>query len=193
MADVVRITGLHKNTIRNYVQRGELKGKKIDEGLGKQKWVIDEEDLRLCDIPQIARHFSGKSDRAYLTEQEQKEKEYLRKIRDQEQTIMELSRRLSENTKKLNHLELTTSESFMHQKIINLESEAKDLAYGLYHALWFVSKRRANYLWQWKQIGLEVYDAKFYLCVGGNRIEYTGKRARPGDLQVHGKAEDADA
>lgn len=37
MADVARITGLHKNTVRNYIQRGELKAKKVDEGLGKQK------------------------------------------------------------------------------------------------------------------------------------------------------------
>lgn len=155
--------------------------------------MIDEEDLRLCDVPQIARHFSGNNDRAYVTEQEQKEKEYLRKIREQEQNITELSRRLSETTRKLNHLELVTSESFMHQKMINLESEAKDLAYGLYCALWFLAKRRANYLWEWKQIGLEVYDARFWLCIGGNRIEYTGQRARPGDLQVHGQAEDADA
>ena len=53
MADVAKITSLHKNTIRNYIQRGELKAKKIDEGLGKQRWMIEEEDLRLCDIPQI--------------------------------------------------------------------------------------------------------------------------------------------
>ena len=29
MSDVAKITGLHKNTIRNYIQRGELKGKKV--------------------------------------------------------------------------------------------------------------------------------------------------------------------
>ncbi|MBM3299110.1 MAG: hypothetical protein FJY85_04060, partial [Deltaproteobacteria bacterium] len=127
------------------------------------------------------------------TEQEQREKEYLRKIRDQEQAIAELSSRLSEKTEKLDRLELIISESFTHQRLIHLENEAESLAYGLLYALRFLSKRRAKLLWRWKRIGLDMHDEKLGLCVGGNRIEYTGQRARPGDLQVHGKTEDADA
>jgi DNA-binding transcriptional MerR regulator len=30
MSDVAKITGLHKNTIRNYIQRGELKQKTME-------------------------------------------------------------------------------------------------------------------------------------------------------------------
>src|SRR5450756_900763 len=114
MSDVAKITGLHKNTIRNYIQRGELKGKKVDEGLGKQRWMIEEEDLRLCDIPQIAKHFSGKNDRAYQTEQERKEKEYLRRIREQEQQVKELKHELDQA--RLKHRELKEAASNSEDK-----------------------------------------------------------------------------
>lgn len=53
MLDVARLTGLHKNTVRNYIQRGVLKAELKDEGLGKQAWVIDEDYLYNCGVPQI--------------------------------------------------------------------------------------------------------------------------------------------
>ena len=53
MLDVARLTGLHKNTIRNYIQRGVLKAELKDEGLGKQAWVVDEDYLYNCGVPQI--------------------------------------------------------------------------------------------------------------------------------------------
>lgn len=53
MLEVARLTGLHKNTVRNYIQRGVLKAELVDEGLGKQAWVIDKDYLYNCGVPQI--------------------------------------------------------------------------------------------------------------------------------------------
>ena len=51
--EIAQMTGLHKNTIRNYVKSGQLKGKLEDNGAGKDTWLVDEKDLYNCGIPQI--------------------------------------------------------------------------------------------------------------------------------------------
>ena len=50
------VTGLHRNTIRNYVKAGRLKANLIGEGTGKQKYIIEREDLYSCDIPRVLAH-----------------------------------------------------------------------------------------------------------------------------------------
>lgn len=50
------VTGLHRNTIRNYVKAGRLKANLIGEGRGKQKYIIKREDLYNCNIPRVLAH-----------------------------------------------------------------------------------------------------------------------------------------
>lgn len=50
------VTGLHRNTIRNYVKAGRLKASLIGEGRGKQKYIIRRDDLYNCGIPQVLAH-----------------------------------------------------------------------------------------------------------------------------------------
>ena len=174
MSDVARITGLHKNTIRNYIQRGELKGKKIDEGPGKQRWMIEEEDLRLCDIPQIAKHFSLKNDNAYLTEQERKEREYLRRIREQEERIAELTEELAQARSALRELEARTSEDYLQQKIEILDKDCADLIRAFLKMREFVSQRGEKQLKDRFGIYLEhVGPNRFAVHMGENKIEYS--------------------
>jgi hypothetical protein len=54
--DVAIMTGLHRNTIRNYVKAGRLKATLIDEGTGRQRYVIDREALYNCGIPKVLSH-----------------------------------------------------------------------------------------------------------------------------------------
>jgi excisionase family DNA binding protein len=54
--EVAIVTGLHRNTIRNYVKAGRLKANLIGEGRGKQKYLIKKEDLYNCDIPRVLAH-----------------------------------------------------------------------------------------------------------------------------------------
>jgi hypothetical protein len=56
MRDVAIMTGLHKNTIRNYVKAGKLKATLIQEGKGKDRYLIRREDLYNCAIPNILAH-----------------------------------------------------------------------------------------------------------------------------------------
>lgn len=62
MADALTIravstmTGLHRNTIRNYVKAGKLKATLVDEGTGRQRYVIGREDLYNCGIPKLLAH-----------------------------------------------------------------------------------------------------------------------------------------
>jgi len=53
MLEVSKLTGLHKNTIRNYIKEGKLKAELSDSGKGKQTWVIEEADLYNCGIPYL--------------------------------------------------------------------------------------------------------------------------------------------
>jgi DNA-binding transcriptional MerR regulator len=168
MSDIAKITGLHKNTIRNYIQRGELKGKKVDEGLGKQRWVVDEEDLKLCDIPQIAKHFSAKTDRAYLTEQERKEKEYLRRIREQEQRIAELKEELAQAGTR--HRELEAEDK---RVIAIYEKNNCDLIWAFTEMRGYVSPRVHKRLKEGSNIYLECIEPDRYaIHVKENKIEY---------------------
>lgn len=172
MSDVAKITGLHKNTIRNYIQRGELNGRKVDEGLGKQKWMIEEEDLRLCDIPQIAKHFSEKTDRAYLTERERREKEYLRRIREQEQRIAELTEELAQARARHSELEAAASED---KRMIALsEKNASDLIRAFMEMSEYMSPRVHKRLKDRSKIYLEHIGPRHYaIHIGENRIEYS--------------------
>lgn len=157
MSDVAKITGLHKNTIRNYIQRGELKGKKVDEGLGKQRWVVDEEDLKLCDNPQISRHFSAKNDRAYLTEQERR--------------IAELTEELAQARSKHSELEAAASED--KRLIAIYEKNTADLIKAFIEMSEYVSPRVHKRLKDRWNIYLEYIGPKHYaIHVGENRIEY---------------------
>jgi DNA-binding transcriptional MerR regulator len=171
MSDVAKITGLHKNTIRNYIQRGELKGRKVDEGLGKQRWMIEEEELRLCDVPQIAKHFSPKNDRAYLTEQERKEKEYLRRIREQEQRIAELTEELAQARMKHSELEAAASED---KRVIAIyEKNTADLIKVFIEMSEYVSPRVHKRLKDRSNIYLEQITPNHYaINVKDNKIEY---------------------
>ncbi len=172
MSDVAKITGLHKNTIRNYIQRGELKGKKVDEGLGKQRWVVDEEDLKLCDIPQIAKHFSANTDRAYLSEQERREKEHLRTIREQEQRIAELTEELAQA--RVRHGELEAAASEEKRVTARFEKNAADLIKAFMEMSEYMSPRVHKQLKDRSNIYLEYIGPKHYaIHVGENRIEYT--------------------
>jgi DNA-binding transcriptional MerR regulator len=171
MSDLAKITGLHKNTIRNYIQRGELKGKKVDEGLGKQRWVVDEEDLKLCDIPQIAKHFSAKTDRAYLTEQERREKEHLRTIREQEKRIAELTEELAQA--RLKHGELEAAASEDKRVIAIYEKNTADLIRAFMEMSEYVSPRVHKRLKDRSNIYLEYIGPNHHaINVKENKIEY---------------------
>ncbi len=175
MSDVAKITGLHKNTIRNYIQRGELKGKKVDEGLGKQRWIVEEEDLRLCDIPQIAKHFSAKTDRAYLTEQERREKEYLRTIREQEKRIAELTEELAQARVRHGELEAAASDVYRDKVVATLEKNNADLIKAFTgDAYQFVGPRGRKQLKEAWNICIEYIEPDHYaITVKENKIEYT--------------------
>jgi hypothetical protein len=54
--DISVMTGLHRNTIRNHVKAGRLKATLLEEGTGRQRYVIDREDLYNCGIPSILAH-----------------------------------------------------------------------------------------------------------------------------------------
>jgi DNA-binding transcriptional MerR regulator len=173
MSDLAKITGLHKNTIRNYIQRGELKGKKVDEGLGKQRWVVDEEDLKLCDIPQIAKHFSLKADRAYLSEQERKEEEYLRTIRELERRIAELTEELAQARVRHSELEAAASDVYRDKVIATLEKNNADLIRAFLKMREFVSQTGYKRLKDGWNIYLEYIEPNHYaIYVGENKIEY---------------------
>lgn len=50
--EVATLLGVHQNTIRNYIRRGKLPAEKnILEG--KETWVIKEDELYHCGIPQV--------------------------------------------------------------------------------------------------------------------------------------------
>jgi hypothetical protein len=53
MLDVSRLTGLHKNTINNYRKRSLLKFELVGGGKGRQVWLIDQDSLYNCGVPQI--------------------------------------------------------------------------------------------------------------------------------------------
>lgn len=168
MSDLAKITGLHKNTIRNYIQRGELKGRKVDEGLGKQRWVVDEEDLKLCDIPKIAKHFSATTDRAYLSEQERREKEYLRTIREQEQRITELKEELTQA--RARHREVEAEDK---RVIAIYERNNCDLIWAFAQMHGNVSPSGRKRLKDRSKIYLECIEPnRFAIHVKENRIEY---------------------
>ena len=172
MSDVAKITGLHKNTIRNYIQRGELKGRKVDEGLGKQRWVVDEEDLKLCYIPQIARHFSAKTDRAYLMEQERREKEYLRRIRELERRISDLQEELTQA--RVRHGELEAAASKEKRVTALFEKNTADLIRAFLKAYESMGPRGHKRLKDDYNIYLEYIEQNRYaINVKENKIEYT--------------------
>jgi uncharacterized protein YydD (DUF2326 family) len=52
LTEVSKMTGLHKNTIRNYVKKGLLKAEKV-ELEGVMTWVIKREDLYNSGIPRL--------------------------------------------------------------------------------------------------------------------------------------------
>jgi excisionase family DNA binding protein len=54
--EVAIVTGLHRNTIRNYVKAGTLKATLVDKGLGRQRYLIGREDLYTCGIPKVLSH-----------------------------------------------------------------------------------------------------------------------------------------
>ena len=70
---VAGMTGLHKNTIRNYIQRRELKATLIDNGVGKQKWVISKRDLFTCGISELTARLDQDEVRDVIDSEEQKE------------------------------------------------------------------------------------------------------------------------
>lgn len=56
MREVAIMTGLHKNSVRNYVKAGRLKATMIQEGPGKDRYVIRRADLYDCGIPAVLAH-----------------------------------------------------------------------------------------------------------------------------------------
>jgi len=54
--EVSIMSGLHRNTIRNYVKAGLLKATLIDEGTGRQRYIISREDLYNCGVPRLLAH-----------------------------------------------------------------------------------------------------------------------------------------
>ena len=54
--EVAIVTGLHRNTIRNYVKAGTLKATLVDKGTGRQRYLIGREDLYTCGIPKVLSH-----------------------------------------------------------------------------------------------------------------------------------------
>ena len=70
LREVATITGLHKNTISNYVKRGVLKAELVGEGTGKQKWVIRADDLYHCGVPAILAHLGPQEVEARLAQAE---------------------------------------------------------------------------------------------------------------------------
>ncbi len=95
ISEVARMTGLHKNTIRNYVLRRELEATFIDNGVGRQKWVISKRDLLTCGIPELTARLDQDEIKDILDSQEQK------KIRQLEETVDTQKQRIEELTWKL--------------------------------------------------------------------------------------------
>jgi hypothetical protein len=62
------MTGLHRNTIRNYVKAGRLKATLIQEGKGKDRYVISRADLYTCGIPNIMAHLGTLEVESRLTQ-----------------------------------------------------------------------------------------------------------------------------
>ena len=59
ISEVAKLTGLHKNTIRNYIKDGKLKADLAGNKKGNQRLLIDEEYLYNCGIPNIVRRIGN--------------------------------------------------------------------------------------------------------------------------------------
>lgn len=100
ISEVAGMTDLHKNTIRNYVRRREIKATLIDNGIGKQKWVISKRDLLTSGIPELTARLDQDEIREILDTQEKKKLRQLEiTIDSQEQKIEELTWKLKAEEK----------------------------------------------------------------------------------------------
>lgn len=146
ISEVAGMTGLHKNTIRNYILRRELKATFIDNGRGKQKWVVSKKDLFTCGILEITARLDKDEIREMLDSEEKKE---LRKrnelIKSQKEIIEQLNLGIQESDEEIQELRSALLEA-PAQRLVSKHKEEieglKSVIWNLWMALSDKDKRR---------------------------------------------------
>lgn len=101
--DVSKLLGVHPNTIRNYIRRGQLQADKVTLD-GKETWVIGKNHLYSCGVPEILNklgpqdvitRYNNVSKQPYVVPDKWLE-EITRLVRINEETNRELSEAVAE-------------------------------------------------------------------------------------------------
>lgn len=133
ISEAAGMTGLHKNTVRNYVLRRELEATFIDNGVGKQKWVISKRNLFTCGIPEITARLDRDEVRDMIESKEQKElREKDELIKSQRELVEQLKLGIQESDEEIEELKSALLEA-PAQRLIR---EHREEIEGLKSVIW---------------------------------------------------------